>query len=448
MIIKRLKTLLPQRSTHRNVTLIAAGTIFGQALMLGALPLLTRFYDPRDFGAMAVFLALLVPLNSVASLRYELAIPLPKDDTEAEHLLLLSLLITVILSFVVGLVVALFASDIIRFTEAERLHGYMWLLPPTFLAAGIYLALSHYAIRQQAFSKLAAAKLGEGAGQSLSQLCLGAIGFGLGGLIVGVTIRFWVAIGAFAGIIKPWLQQYATHVTGWRAQSFKQVFSRAGVLFQLAQTYQRFPRYNATATFLQFSSLHLPALLLAIVYGTEVAGWFSLGQRVLEAPVTFLSKSASQVYLSEASQIIRRDARALHSLYTRTLIRQSKLGIFIVIAMLPAPWIFPILFGADWQPTGRYVQVLSVMFFLQFLTQAFAAETLTVLNRQHWQLGLEITKILLILGLFIYLYYNRIGHLQAVILYGLIATLIQAAYLLICWGLSKNLSYDTSSSLP
>lgn len=62
---------------------LVGGTTGAQLLAVLAAPLLTRLYTPEDFGLLAVYASLLGLIAVIASLRYELAIPLPTDDTEA-----------------------------------------------------------------------------------------------------------------------------------------------------------------------------------------------------------------------------------------------------------------------------------------------------------------------------------------------------------------------------
>ena len=60
---------------------IATGAIASQAIVIGATPLLTRLYEPEDFGALAVFTALYAIVAGVFTLKYELSIILPRIST-------------------------------------------------------------------------------------------------------------------------------------------------------------------------------------------------------------------------------------------------------------------------------------------------------------------------------------------------------------------------------
>src|SRR5256885_405341 len=77
----------------RSVLTLASGTAAAQALLALSLPVLTRLYTPADYGALAVFSSTITVLLVLASLRFELAIPLPESDEDAASLLALSFLV-------------------------------------------------------------------------------------------------------------------------------------------------------------------------------------------------------------------------------------------------------------------------------------------------------------------------------------------------------------------
>jgi hypothetical protein len=47
-----------------------------------AAPILTRRYEPKNFGVLTTFASILALLKVVSSLRYELAIAQPEDDDD------------------------------------------------------------------------------------------------------------------------------------------------------------------------------------------------------------------------------------------------------------------------------------------------------------------------------------------------------------------------------
>ncbi len=136
--LARLKSLLPKSSFARNVAVIAGGTAAGQSIVVLASPIITRLYTPEEFGVLAVYTSFLGILSVLASLRYELAIPLPEKDRDAASLLVLSLGIVVFMSLFIGVGIWILGDYIIHWFNTPALHAYLWLLPLGVLMTGVY----------------------------------------------------------------------------------------------------------------------------------------------------------------------------------------------------------------------------------------------------------------------------------------------------------------------
>jgi O-antigen/teichoic acid export membrane protein len=121
----------------RGVSVLVGGTVGAQVIMVLAAPVLTRLYTPQDFGLLAVFAALLSIVVVVASLRYELAIPLPHDDREAAALLVLSLLIVFAVAALSAIPILLYRHAITGLLNMPRLADYLYLVPMGTLVAAI-----------------------------------------------------------------------------------------------------------------------------------------------------------------------------------------------------------------------------------------------------------------------------------------------------------------------
>src|SRR5690242_14208184 len=69
-----------------NVLVMLMGTIAGQAISFLLSPILTRLYNPTEFGYLSVYSAVLGILVVVASLGLELAIPISLTEFECANL--------------------------------------------------------------------------------------------------------------------------------------------------------------------------------------------------------------------------------------------------------------------------------------------------------------------------------------------------------------------------
>jgi hypothetical protein len=122
----------------RSVVALASGTAVAQLLLALAVPLLARLYTPADYGSVAVYSSTLTVLLVIASLRYELAIPLPEDHATAGSLLVLTFIFLGVTTALVSLLVWVAGDAFVSAVKVPALLPYRWLIPVALLGAGTY----------------------------------------------------------------------------------------------------------------------------------------------------------------------------------------------------------------------------------------------------------------------------------------------------------------------
>src|SRR6476620_5964900 len=181
-------SIVPGGMFWRSVVTLASGTAIAQLLLALAMPVLTRLYTPADYGSLAVYSSTLTVLLVVASLRYEVAIPLPEDESAAASLLALTVALLTGMAAMLSLLVWLGGDAFVDLFRVPALRPYLWLVPVGLFGAGMYQALSYWAIRRRAFTRIARTKLSQGIGQVVSQIALGIARAGAPGLLIGDVI--------------------------------------------------------------------------------------------------------------------------------------------------------------------------------------------------------------------------------------------------------------------
>ncbi len=422
--LARLKTRLPLGRFGWNVATLAGGTALGQALVVLVSPLLTRLYSPTDFGGLAVYTSLLSIAVTLASLRYELAIPLPEKDTTAANLLALSLLIVLVISLLVGGVVWLFGAQIVAWTNATYIGPYLWLLALGVLGAGTYQALNYWAVRREYFTRIAQTKLNQAIGMVATQIGIGALVSGPLGLLAGDVV------GRASGSAT-----LATQALRKDRQALRSI--SPSQMRQAGQRYRRFPLLSSGSGLLNSAGVQLPPLLFAAFYGPQVAGWLALGNRVMTAPITLIGQSVAQVYYSEASRLAQENPSALHRLFWRTATRLFAAGVIPVILLcFGGSWLFSLIFGSPWRMAGLFMQILALQYLAQFVVVPLA-KTLTILERQDIQLYWDAARLVLVVGSLVASWALGAPDWVAVVAYGAALLATYCALLLLS---SKSLS--------
>ena len=419
-LLHRLRAAMPRGGFVRGALAIASAT--GAAQLIGILssPIVTRLYSPSDYGAYAVAASFLIVLISVACLRYDLAIPLPKSDTTAANVLALCLVAAVAVTLVSLPILWLVGPRILDTVGASALSPYVFLMPIGVLSGGIVAAFTGWMIRTKSYSEIAANRLTQSGTVVVAQVGFGLLGLGAAGLLIGTVA------GNIAGTSRLVRAAWRGSATSIRAVSRREVASTGN-------RYRRFPIYSAPSAFLNNVGLEAPLLLIVALYGTGVGGQFALAQRVVALPVFVLAAAVGQVYFAEAARLQQQDPTALRRLFwstTRSL-ALTAIGPFLLAALL-APLLFTVLFGQAWSEAGLYVAILAPMYFLQFVATPTGG-TLDVLERQDLHLVREIGRLCLIGGAVLAASALHLSATQAVIAVSIAGCVTNSLYGFISW---------------
>lgn len=368
-----------------RVAVLVGGTAFAQALALLAMPVLTRLYAPADFGVMQVYVSLLAAAVTVVSLRFELALPLPKDATTAANVLALALSTTLAVSTVVGAVALPLRHVITSWTQTPALAPYLWLLPLGMVWAGTYKVLSYWAIREGEFVRLAQTRSAQGLARVVVQIVAGLFQLKPLGLLLGDLAGQGSGSGSLARLV--WT----------RHREAVQSITLAGMR-QAASRYKRFPLFGGTAL-LSVATLWLPPLFVAAMFGPEVTGGLALAMRVMSWPMQFVGNAVGQVYTGEASRLMRQAPAGQYPLLMRTTKRLALLGAPLFGLGLAAPFVFVPLFGPKWEQAGVFCALLTPMVFLQLVVAPISALA-NIAERQDLQFVADASRAALIIAVF------------------------------------------------
>lgn len=376
----RLKTLISRGSFLRSVLVLGSSTVIGQSVVLLATPLLTRLYTPPEFGEFAVFISVSLIFLIISSLRYELAIALPRKTGRAELLFWLALSINAFFAVILLLIIWLAGTSFTRTLGTPILGDHFWLLPLVILFAGSYKALTYWAIRRQNFSAIGKTKVAQSLANVAIQIGAGLAGLGPFGLIVG-----W-AVGQATGIATLWKG------SGLGSSALRGRFLRLRTWF-LIKKYDRFPKYDVPGAAVNAMSEYLPNVLLAVLFGPTVAGLYLLASRLLSVPSALIGQAVAQVLLGVASDAGEREKLMI---WARNIIA----GLTLVIALpslLVFLWgesFFTLVFGSAWSDAGVYARWMIFGIAIQFI---YSPTSIFLIPTNGQQLNLIIQLFILIL---------------------------------------------------
>ena len=354
-----------------DVLTLASGTTFAQILLILSAPILTRLYGPEDFGVWALYVSITSIITVISCLRYEYAIMLPESDSEAANLLAVSSLSVIFVSFMTLPFIWYFKEYIIEFLNSPQMEGYFWLIPPFVFLYGIFLALSNWNTRTRLFKRLSFSKVSSSISTTSTQLALGILGKpGPGGLIYGSIVGQFVS----TFVLGIQILRDDRHLI-LKSLSLKKIiegFSR----------HRKFPLIDTWSALMNSISWQLPAFLLASFFSPAVVGFYSLGFRLLQMPMSLIGGSISQVFFQRASRALSEGTlpNLVESVFRMLVI----IGMFpILILTIIGSDVFTVVFGRAWTEAGVYVQILSLWAFVWFISSPLTT-IYVVVEKQHF----------------------------------------------------------------
>lgn len=370
-IKKLINARLPAGSFARNVVTLMTGTTFAQALLILVAPILTRLYSPDDFGVFALYTSILGIMAVVACWRYELAIVLPEKDEDAANVLVLSILICFIMAVLTLLLVVLFRIQLATVLGTPELATWLWFMPLSLIAAGLFRAFNYWSTRRKQFNRLAARTITQSTVTAATQIGTGALypAASAGGLIGGSIVGQLIATGRLA-----W------QISRDEGKQIKNYFCIKGIRRVLTR-YRRFPIYDSWSGLLNTASTMLPALLLGYFFTPAVVGYYALGHRVLAMPMGVVGGSIAQVFFPQAIEAKRKGD--LNRLTLDMFQRLLSIGFVpILLITIVAPDLFAVIFGVRWWIAGEYVRWLSLWLLFVFISSPLST-MYAVMERQR-----------------------------------------------------------------
>lgn len=425
--------VLPSSPFMRRLILLASSTAAAQAVLILVSPVLTRLYGPEDFGYFTVIITLLGIFGTAACLRYEAAVPICRNDGTAALVVRAAALSGLGMAALLALALALAGPWLTVRLGLPEGSLLLWLLPPGVAITGCYFALDGWILKQGDMRVLAVSKLWQSTSQAVLQLGLWLLG--PVGLVVGYIL-------SYAAAVLPILR----HMPPAKRRLFRGLRLRRTAA--MAWRYRRFPLYATGAMLLNSTTRLLPVLLLAVLYGPAVAGWYGLAQRVVGIPIRLIGTSASQVYTAESARLLPREYGRLYPLFMATAVRLALLGIAYLGALaLVGPDFFALVFGAEWRESGDLVRLLLPMYLAMFVMVPIA-HTLNLLERQDLVLLLNLFSAAVLAGSFLAGWWWALDHGLTVGLYSLGMAVSYTLYFLLARRLLQAVERRSRENPP
>lgn len=341
------------------------GTILAQVINYAFTPILSRIYSVEEMADLNLFFRVSGFIIGFATLRYEMSLPLPKQDYHSFLLYRISLKIaayTMLLVGIVGGIYTLFQP----FTWFN-----IWFL--VFVIVGSFFSVivnlgTNWAIRTNTFRFISQSRIINALSSNVLRLGFGLIHWGSFGLLLGTTLGYILASLRF-------IKEYISNKT-----FFNPVHSKTKQ-YALVREYKQFPLINMPHSLSDLGRDLAIASLIVLFYGKETFGYYSYTILILNIPIAIIGVAIAQVFYNKASKDINQ-GKSIYPLVKKSLITLFLISIVpFTILYFFSEKIFVIVFGEQWKMAGVYASILVLYNFFNFLVAPLANLSL-ILNRQ------------------------------------------------------------------
>lgn len=397
-------TKLKSNAFYKNIAIVAGGNVTAKLIGILLTPIITRLYSPADYGVFNVFMSIVGVTGSLATLRYAVTIPIAKDEETADRLIKLCLLVTLGLSFLWLIFIAIFGKTISSYYDTNQLNTFLLLIPIVFLGKGIYETLNNWAIRAKKFKLITRTKISQSVSSSGVKIILGLLRIKPLGLFIGHIVQETAGITSLSiSLLKTKPKTFTT-------------FSWAEIK-NVAVRYKRFPLFQSWSQLLLATGAQLPILLLGIFFNAEVVGVFGLAKNMIHLPMDLIGNAVAQVYYAEISKIGKNNPDKIYKLSISLIKKLFFIGLIpVAFLMIFGPWIFGFVFGEEWHDAGIYARYLSIYVLMAFISVPIA-NVFNVYERMDLQLTLNIVRVIFVAGIFFVCHLLNLSAIHTIVVF-------------------------------
>lgn len=374
-------------SLLKPVMTLMAGSVAAKLIGLAAIPVITRIYSPEQMGLLSAFVAVVAILSPLATLRYVMALPVPKTQNAAINLLLLNLLILGFTTALMALMAWIWGDRILSAISFSQLSPFLPFIVLGFFFTGLYEVANLWGTRARSYRLLAISQTWQALVGNFVKIASGLISAQALGLVLGQLVQ--QIFGIF-----PLMKICYSDIRG----------STGSINFprmrKLAGCFSDMPGYRLPSHILLMLAMQGPLLLTAKIYGMANAGQLGLALTALALPLALIGGAAGNAYFAEISALGRRQSQKILGITTDLTKKLLYLSLPpALMLLLLGPWMFSVVFGENWQMAGEYARVLSVYLVFQFISSPLG-NVLTLYRRQDLLLKMNLSRIFMIVIVF------------------------------------------------
>lgn len=347
------------------VLVLTTGTVLAQAIGYLISPILTRIYSTEEMGDMGVYLRAIGFIAALGTVRYEMALPLPKNDSHSYLLYKVSLKIAIYILIACTILGVLFL-----FTQPFS-WGQVGFVSLTLLGSLVMVFINlgtNWAIRKKQFRVISISKMINAISSNGLRWLFGLIGFGSFGLILATFLGFLLSSFSFLKDFKSLNANYKH-------------YESPGKTAVLLSEYKQFPLVSLPHVLMDLGRDLLIASLIIYFFSKDVFGSYNHSYTILRLPLMVIGTSIGQVFYNRCSEIVN-EGKSIYPLIKKTMLILIALSIvpFGLIFIFGEP-LFGFVFSATWRESGYFSEIMTPWLMMNFIISPVSSIPM-ILNRQ------------------------------------------------------------------
>ncbi|MFN5416949.1 MAG: lipopolysaccharide biosynthesis protein [Flavobacteriia bacterium] len=335
----------------KSVLVLTSGTVLAQIISYLLSPIITRLYSPEDVGEFGFYVRIVTLISTIATARYELSLPVPKNENHAFQIFRLTIRITfftLIATALLGIIYLVYQNF-----DPTEIFLVLAVLVGTFLMVFYNIGTS-WSVRIKSFRSISYSKISSSFSINGLRVLFGFLHWGYVGLI------FSFIIGTFISILY-FIYHYLVNTKNPHYKRSK------GKMKVLSREFKDFPLINLPHALADALREVLLAFIIVHFFSDEIFGSFDHSFRMLKLPLILIGSSIAQVFMNKAISQIH-DKKPVYPLVKRIL------TILILLSIIPFSLIFffggdmfAYVFGNEWKLSGELSEIMAIWLMTNFL---------------------------------------------------------------------------------
>lgn len=349
----------------KSIFKISSGTVAGQLCSVASLPFITRIYGADIIGVWAIITSVSGIVNTVSDIGLTNSLMVCKEQEVENQYRAISALNVVICSLCAPLVALYCIFLSYNAVRTVTVVGCTLVYSITLQQVSInYMLLN----RRQEYDVLMKNPLINQLVTAVTSIALGIAGFIAWGYFVGTIAGQVVTLGHMRRKVAiPYQRIPMTYYRGMLLREREFIFCQmpSNIAYQIRS--------------------QLPTLIIGSLFGTTVLGNFSIAQKLLNIPVTFIGQAVGNVFYQRVASM-REDVPAVARFVQRNM-RRTMVAAIAPMAFLIALGgpIISLVFGTGYELGGAMVGVIGFQSLFSFLTASIKGIDI-VLGKQRYSM--------------------------------------------------------------